>query len=278
MPKVGKKMSWSSQDTSDIEGLEIKSKLSATGQALVRIASEKVRHILHGYASCQSRGEANDWRHKVMDALIEAFDVLPGSGVFSNRSVCPLCGDGGQGRCNEGFTPEGLRRHLSGWGRFRQCQIIDTTMLLATDHWDKLFRESDLEEKKVKQAELSARMKVETLYRVSPFGEAELANSKYRKEVRDADGMLWAEDRLNSLGFQIVNEDRTKSYVNERLDVVVYADPRFRGGIDFSVYMLPLYKKPGLRATGEMVPPFRITDNLKNDLLRIYEFRINQKG
>jgi hypothetical protein len=271
-------MSWSSQDLSDIEVVGAEKELSLTRQVQVGMASEKVQHVLHGYANCQSRNEANNWRHEVMDALIEAFDVLPESGASSNRSVCPLCGDGGQGRSNEGFTPQGLWHHLSGWGRFRQCQIIDTTMLLATEYWDKRFRESDLEELKVKQAVLSARLKVETLYRVSPFGEAELANSNCLKEARDADGMLWVEDRLNSLGFQIVNEDRTKSYLNERLDVVVYADPRFRGGIDFSVYRLPLYKKPGLRATGEMAPPFRITDNLKNDLLRIYEFRINQKG
>lgn len=271
-------MSWSSQDTSDSDGIGFETELSRTSQTLVEIASQKVRCGLRGYAHCKSREEANDWQLGLMDSLIEACDVVPEYGGSSNRAVCPLCGFGVRGRCNEGFTPEGLRRHLSGRGNLYKCPIMGTTMLLATKHWDEQFREAELAEKKITQAELTARLKVETLYKVGPFGEAELANSKFLKGARDAEGMLWAEDRLKSLGFQIVKEDRTKAYINERTDVVVYADPRIRGEIGFSVYMLPLNTKPGRRVHQELTPRFRMFDSWKNDLLRKYEFRITQRG
>ena len=80
----------------------------------------------------------------------------------------------------------------------------------------------------------------------------------------------------NRLGFTVIERDRIKSYIDERDDFVVYADPRGLGEIGFIVYRKPLPKRGrGLRLHA-MANSFGIRDSWKNDLKAKYEARVTQ--
>jgi hypothetical protein len=41
------------------------------------------------------------------------------------RAACPLCGSWGYGIGAHGYSlPEGLRRHLEGYGRVQECEVM----------------------------------------------------------------------------------------------------------------------------------------------------------
>lgn len=262
-------------DSTENQIARLKRELTRTREALIELSPEKIRYSLHGYIGCKSREEANRWEGELVDSLIESAEILPGYGGFSDRANCPVCGYGGQSPLVEGFTlPEGLRRHLIGWGNIRQCSILDATMRLAREYWDEKFHEAELAEEQAKQAALAARKKSETLYRVSPHNEPDLADATFRSEVRDPEGMLWAEGRLKSLGFQVRIDGMIKTYLDERPDFVVYADPRLKGEIKFTVFKLPLKKKRRHGPNWSPDPYFRLSDSWKNDLPQKYETRV----
>ena len=54
---------------------------------------------------------------------------------------------------------------------------------------------------------------------------------------RSVDDMAWAEDRLLALGFKIDLDRNVKSYTSESDAFIVYADPRRKYQIEFSIYL-----------------------------------------
>lgn len=263
-------------DSSNSEIEKLKRELADAREAVIEMTPDKVRTVLHGYLRCESRADANRWSGTAVDTLIDAAEVIPGSGVFSDRANCPLCGYGGQGPYVDGFTvPEGLRRHLTGWGRVSQCTVMATVMKLAREHWNRKFHEVELEEEKVKHVKLAARLNSETLYKVSPFGEPVLASSDSLSEARNEADLAWAEERLKSLGFKVMNEGRVRTYLDEHADYVVYADPRMKGDIKFTVHKLP-FKKRSRRTNLIFGGYFRLADSWKNELPQKYAKRLEE--
>ena len=77
-----------------------------------------------------------EWREKFFDTVIKSAKPLEGEvrleiklpyeeGSITNRAYCPLCGrDTESIGLGEGWKlPEGLKRHLKGYGNMNQCVI-----------------------------------------------------------------------------------------------------------------------------------------------------------
>jgi len=90
------------------------------------------------------------------------------------------------------------------------------------------------------------------------------------------DQLAWAESRLESLGFKRVIEGRTRSWVDEHADYVVYADHRFVSRIGFEVWRKPLPKKPRVagRRLSRSQGGFLLLDSFKHDLRGKYAERL----
>jgi len=137
-------------------------------RSIISLVTEEAQKILWGYVDCESQSDAHRWRNIAAREIIKLAEPLP-SELFhsSNRAYCPLCKDGALVLYESGFKlPEGLRRHLIGWGNENnQCIVFGAAMNLARDHWGDRFRE--------KQAEGAAsiareRRRSETLYKIDP--------------------------------------------------------------------------------------------------------------
>ena len=240
---------------------------------------EDMRGLLTRYYSCRSRAEAHQWEADVIETLLNKATLLPRDRFsLSDRVYCPLCRAGSSSPYEEGFShPEGLRRHLVGWGSMRQCSVLAAAMKLARQYWDGRFSEAEHETWARDTAERQQRRPTETLYLIAPDRDPELIDEgvSFGKTQRDEAQLRWAEDRLTSLGFTINTDGRVKSYVNETADYAVFADPRMTGEIQFTVYRLPLPKKTrSQQPRFRFAPSFRIADSWKNDLPAKFRTRV----
>jgi hypothetical protein len=241
---------------------------------------DEAPQLLHGYVKCESREETYGWERAVVEGVIAlAKPVLDDDRLDPReRAFCPLCGGGSNSPYYRGFTLEGLRRHLAGWGsRSNQCDVMSAAMSLAREYWHKQFHESDMAEERLKRERLEERRRIENLYRTE-LDKTELVDEGigYGNTPRDESGMAWAEERLAGLGFEPKTEGNVKSYTDEREDFVVFADPRRPGEIRFQVYRKSLTKGKTPRVKYKYVTSFGLSDKWKNDLRGKYESRLPQ--
>lgn len=266
----------------DPELVRLKRDLENARHAILGLMSEPARDILSRYYQCASRAEVREWESKVVDQLVNLATPLPPRSQYEGeRAYCPLCGGSAQDIYNSqrGFSlPVGVERHLSGWGNTHQCDVTVAAFGLARDWARDKFQESERREEAEAQAQIAKRRATETLYRVGPDGEPELMGGRYQwRPVRDNKGLAWAEERLEELGFKITLDDRVKSYTQEHPGVIVYADPREEGRIEFRVYNFPLPpapRKSRRRPDFRFIPQFFLMDAWKNDLRQKYAARL----
>jgi hypothetical protein len=244
--------------------------------AIVGLMSEPKQKILNSYYYWQTRQERYGWINEVAEEIIAMAEPVSGehSLYFSERAYCPLCGGGTSSPYESGFSlPEGLRRHLTGSGA-SQCVVTEAASNLARDFWKSKFRETEEREEAERALLLANRKKTETLYEVAPNRDPLLIDELwYGTTVRNEEEMTWAEQRLVDLGFQINIQDRVKSYINEQDTYIVYADPRAKGKITFTIYKRPLPTKSKITPALQY---FQIPDNWKNDLRGKYQQRVMQ--
>src|SRR5688572_12706949 len=117
------------QQSPDDEIRKLRSELYSARRTIVDLMPDKISQLLGDYYRCDTRIDLHRWHGEVIDAIVEMASPLAGlrDSYFHApraRAYCPLCGDGSQGPYEEGFAlPEGLRRHLAGWGNCRQCRV-----------------------------------------------------------------------------------------------------------------------------------------------------------
>jgi hypothetical protein len=154
---------------------------------------------------------------------------------------------------------------------------MEAATRLACDYWHDKFYAATQAEEAQKRARIAERKQSETLYRIAPDREPELIDEGigYRATARNENELAWAERRLVDLGFQIICEERIKSYTSEHEDFVVYADPRANGEITFRAYKKPLPRQSRVRRirTGAF-NFFRLMDSWKNDIRGKYQTRL----
>jgi hypothetical protein len=248
---------------------------------ILELMPEGAQKILHSFLDCESRQERANWKDIAADGIIALAKPIQSQGPFQlvDRAYCPLCGGGSSSPYESGFTlDEGLRRHLLGWGNAHRCQIMEAAVLLARDYWHDKFHAADEAEDEQKRAQIAQRKKTETLYRIAPDREPELFDERaYGGVPRDEDSLAWAEGRLIDLSFQTALEGNVKSYTDEREAFTVYADPRMKGEIKFTVYRKsPTKGKTAPRVRTKYLHSFSLKDNWKNDIRGKYESRIAQ--
>ncbi len=253
-------------------------KLYRARDAILSMATEEVQQILRSYSSCVSRNDANQWNSSVVAKIISLAEERPSQGT--SIANCPLCGRGSFSRNQSGFVlPEGLRRHLLGWNHAYQCDVFAAVDALAQDYWHHQFSTAEEAEAEKEQAQRQARTtlrrRLEQLYRVAPDLEPRLIDEglDHGKIPRNAVSMKWAERRLKLLGFEIVREGTVRSYLSDRGDFAVYADPRTHGSIEFAIFKKPL-PKMGRQMRVWAFKRFDLQDSWKNDVRGKYESRL----
>jgi len=166
------------------------------------------------------------------------------------------------GPYEDGFSlPEGLRRHLDGYGNVHRCEVLQAAFELAWDDLRDTLDEADRAERQIAQA----RRDSEVLYRIGP-DELRLSDEFLFGEARGPEALVWAEERLASLGFNPSVDGRVRSYCMQDGDVSIYADPRPAGKIEFRVYRTAA----GRKRRAPHYASFHILDGWKNDLMRKY--------
>ena len=122
-----------------------KTELYLAQMAIVRLMPDDIRDLLLDYMSCKTRRETGLWEIRVFETIIDYAEPLEGTskGSFNDRALCPLCRESGRSFYEEGFAlPEGLKRHLTGYGNMRQCVVTKAAFNLAHDSWEGKFRKS----------------------------------------------------------------------------------------------------------------------------------------
>lgn len=237
---------------------------------LIGLIPHELSSILLSYYSCSNRREADSWWADIRQQIISRAKILSGAegSYFEKRAYCPLCGEGSSGPYDTGFShPEGLRRHLDGYGNVRQCRVMKAAWDLALENWNKQFAEKEEQEREEELMKETERRKTETLYVLRLGGEPQLIDkTSIYSPPRDEAQLLWAEARLLELEFRTLVEENVKSYTKEYGDYIVYADPLTLGRIDFGLYK----KNPGKGARRKLrnwpAGHYSIQDKWKNNL------------
>ena len=260
----------------------LRNDLDIARQTIVSIVPAPFNGMLKSFYSAKTRQEG-ELRLFALEA--EIADLSKPILEAPDRAYCPLCGEGSNSPCAIGFSlPEGVRRHLSGWGNTMRCRVMAAASSLARSHFERTFKEAEAQEARSREASLAARMASETLYLVDPHEPVELWDSKswWGKPRKQGDesvgGFEWAEARLRGMAFQVNLQGRTKSYTKRHVNAagayLVYADPRQEGNISF----LAFKETPGLKPSKARLCAFEIRDGWKNGLSEKLTARIDERS
>ena len=240
-------------------------------RSIISLVTEEAQKILWGYVDCESELNARHWQNIAAREIIKlAEPILSELFHSSNRAYCPLCKDGALVLDESGFKlPEGLRRHLIGWGdESNQCIVFGAAMSLARDHWGERFREKQADEAASIARE---RRRSETLYKIDPYRSPALIDEGIPFDnFRSVDEIAWVEDRLLALGFKIDLDLNVKSYTRESGTFMVYADPRRKYQIEFSIYLKQFAQGRAERPIGY----FGLSDYWTNSIDQKYQKRL----
>ncbi len=264
----------------DDEIKRLKEELWFARTTIIDLVPAPFCEFFRGYYHCNTRSEGYEWRRNLVAEIIENTPVDDQENFgFQRTTRCPLCDDSPSHFYRDGFTfPEGLRRHLTGFGNTNQCSVMREVYALVRDYWNDKFSEQEELEREEEHRLKQERMKTETLYITEPFGTPELVDSSSysRKDSRNEEGILWAEERLKTMGFSAVVDDRVRTHTKEYDDFIVYADLRMNKKIDFEVYSKPLPKRRPSRGVYKYrVGCFTFQDSWKHGLPEKFEKRIN---
>jgi len=120
----------------------LKDDLYMARRTIVELMPEKARSILNSYYETKSKEDWYRWPDQAAEQIIElCTDVTQRTYqgyLYEERAKCPLCGDGPQSFYDGhvGFKlPEGLRRHLTGYGRSRECSVFGAVRALGREHY-----------------------------------------------------------------------------------------------------------------------------------------------
>lgn len=260
----------------DAEKEQLKKELRKARRALFDLMPENVQQILHSYRQCKSSEEGRFWRHKAINELVDIAEPLPPKTYASlGRGICPMCRRGPNSAYYEGFTlPEGLRRHLDGYGNTQMCDVFSVLLSDIGEKLHEMFDEADRIKSIEKKEITNKRMATEVLYKIGPESDPILIDDLFHSKCRDNEELQFAEERIVKLGFTITNDDRVKSYSLDYGDVVVYADPRQQGRITFYVYIAKWEVAKKKKSARRPRQDFYIPDTWKHNIRDKYDTRL----
>lgn len=256
---------------------KLEDELYIARESIIDLAPDRFHELLKSYLSCKTRMESYHWANSIAEKIAEDADPiadLPGAAMFGARGYCPLCRGGAQSfyATDRGFRlPEGLRRHLVGFGNTHQCVVMKAAEEQGRRLWDSSFSEQEAKEEQLESRTKAIRLATETLYVLGPTAEGVLVDDIFLRRCRvagdEAYSLTWAEQRLFSLGFLIGVDGNKRSYTrvvkHASGEFLIYADPRRLGAIDFRIYDAAVKKG---KKKDVSLHTFNIRDAWKNNL------------
>jgi hypothetical protein len=242
-------------------------------ETILRLAPDEFHDLLKSYYSCKTRSESYHWANEVADSVIEKAKPIEEDRGWGQRAYCPLCREGAQSfyASERGYSlPEGLRRHLVGFGRMHECGVMEAARKMAQDYWNREFGPKEAETRVQEAKQIAERLKTEASYVIGPTDDATLLEGDYWGPARTTEdeeySIKWAEQRLFSLGFRINVDGLKRSYIRTGkcgdAEFIIYADPRRKGHISMRVFNVAARG----RKKGIVLHSFDIRDVWKNNL------------
>lgn len=267
-------------DEFEVKCRKLEDELYDARRVLLDLMPSEIMAVMEAFTECDSRAEFSEWRKRVIDMVLKkAGEQAPEADLLGEvRVQCPLCGREAFNPSGGGFKmPEGLRRHLIGWGNAEPCRIMHHVRHLALGHLEWRFREQTAHEAAEHAAKAAAdkrRRGSEALFQLGPGSVPERLDEDillWGDKPRDSESLAWAVKRLELLGFSERQEENVRAFVYQAGDWVVYADPREAGKIRFHVYRVA-----GSKAKkGESVAhKFYMLDKWKYELVRKFKERL----
>jgi len=225
---------------------------------IVDLMPDDIARLMHGYHDCKTRHDHHAWEQSVVEAVIGATEPDLAASHWQPRARCPLCRGGSSGAYDVGFTiPEGLRRHLEGFGNVHQCSVTRAAFALAREALQESLAQSDQDA----VTHTEQRRRTERVFDVGPRKSAMLLDEEmWGRVVRDEAALARADARLAELGFERTEEGNVVSYRLVRDGFEVWADPRQATRLDFTVC-------PPARSRGRLPEAsFFILDNWRHEV------------
>lgn len=200
---------------------------------IVDLMPENIARLMQGYHQCKTRHDHHAWEQSVVEAVIGMATPDPEASRWQPRARCPLCRGGSSGPYDVGFTvPEGLRRHLEGFGNVHQCSGTRAAFALARDALQGDFTRADQDA----IAKTEHRRCTERVFNIGPRKPAALLEEEmWGSAPRDEAAMSRADGRLAELGFERTEVGNVVSYRLVRDGFEVWADPRQASRLNFTV-------------------------------------------
>jgi hypothetical protein len=252
--------------------------LDEARRTIVSLMSDAAQEALSDYYRVQSRAETYTWRRNAIKKIIAmAVPIEPCQWDGLTRASCPLCKSMGHSFMGgEGYViPGGLERHLSGYGRVRECDVTKAAFALADDYFDHKFSAAEEAERKQKAEERDRRLQEEIVYRACPFSKTELAGDDGSFN-RSASEIPFAEERVAQLGFQAHFDGKVKIWSYEADPFVIFADVCRKDEVRFAVYKKPI-PKPRSNSRTKAIKRFEFPDRWKHKLREKFLAQLSAK-
>ncbi|MBG9389320.1 hypothetical protein [Caenimonas aquaedulcis] len=252
---------------------QLEDELFMARQSIVSLAPDEFHDLLSSHYSCETRSESYQWANEVAEEVIDKAIPIDEDRGWGQRAYCPLCRAGAQSfySSERGYSlPEGLRRHLVGFGRTRECSVMEAARKMAQGSWNRKFGPKEDEARELEVKQKAQRLKTEVSYVIGPTDDAALLEGDWWAPARTTGdeefSIKWAEQRLFSLGFRINVDGLRRSYLHTGksgdAEFIIYADPRRKGRISMRVF----YAAAKGRKKGIPLHSFDIRDAWKNNL------------
>lgn len=242
--------------------------LEESCRTVIHLMQEEARTLLRDFEDLDQLEDLDDWRERVAEKIVNL--AIPLNDIHENRgtrqAICPLCGAGSESdsRQNKGFQlPTGLRMHLCGEMRARECHVMKAAVHLAKLHGEREV--ITRQRRRAHETELAKRRAVELVIVGGP-ARTELLNDEVLCLIlfRTTTARIWAESRLSTLEYVLENEGRVVSYTRQHY--IVYADTRYKKRITFALFRQ--------QQNGEMAQPiasYEMFDHWTKNLKEKYE-------
>ena len=258
---------------------EYERKITILRRNILYMLPEEFQEILSDYYNCKTRKELYLYINNSIEKITEAaepLDIDKDEILFylrrgnSEELIVLFAGILGQ-RAWIQFAFR-FRRHLKGYGNMQQCIATKAIFELATDYYDRHFKDKEEENKAL---HLKNRRETETLFQIDPDEEPQLIDEYfYGENYRDAKGIEWAGERLIEMEFIKSKEGNILSFVKDYGDFVMYADIRAKKRISFDVFINPNTAHNKNKAKyKKLYSNIHILDGWSNDLAK----KINDK-
>jgi hypothetical protein len=157
---------------------------------------------------------------------------------------------------------------------YRKARRLSTTNPYGRGSFPRLSVRQTRDLRKIQEKECELRRQSEPLYYLSPDCNGKLFDEGVFNGTRDKEDLIWAEERLENLGFIKTSTENKISYQRNFQDCVIFADPRGKKRLEFDIYRTNITKHRKPRTITKNLGYFSIPDAWKNGLKQKFENKV----